>query len=119
MVPVRSGVEGSVPVGHPGRDPIAPHHEEGRRLAERGPDIVVRPCRLRKRFGEDREHAGQAERSSNRHDPGDDRIDAVGRKVRGQEEDARPDHVAHDECERDGEAELARRRSGLRNGLVH
>ncbi len=92
----------------PGRNPVAPRDQKTREIAKGRPRVGVRTTCGRIGCGEPREHERQQQGAASRDDPSDEADAAVGRKRRRQQEDARADHVAHDERDRRPEPERGR-----------
>ena len=94
------------------RQPVAPRHEEPRRVAEGRARVGVQATGRGELTRQPCEHEGQHHRARGRDEPPGEAQPAVGGQGSGQQEDARPDHVAHHNRYGGPEAENARRSDG-------
>lgn len=86
-------------IAGPDQYPIAPRDGKPRRRAERRLGKGIGTAGDRQLCTEPREYKGEAQRAADRHDPADHAVPAKRGKRRGEQIDARPDHVAHDQSE--------------------
>ena len=104
--------DGERRLGRPDRDPVSPRDEKAGEIAERLARVRVGTAGRRIDAGETGEDQREQHRTGRRDAPADESEAAVRRERRRQQEDARPDHVAHDERDSGPEPEHAARRGG-------